>query len=122
LEGAKSALPIWTEFMMKATKLYPPRDPDQMYFEAPSGIEFMKVDTQSLLLATPSCEHTLEEAFIVGTAPTALCPLHTPRISETIDRTVAEPAKEVGKGVGRVFGKIFGGLFGNNSDDKKQEH
>src|SRR6059058_510397 len=56
LEGARSALPIWTEFMIKATQLYPPKDPDHMYFDAPPGIEFAKVDLESQALATPSCE------------------------------------------------------------------
>src|SRR5438552_18308642 len=38
LEGARSALPIWTDFMMKAYALHP-SDPDKMYFSKPSGIE-----------------------------------------------------------------------------------
>ena len=44
MEGAKSALPIWTEFMMKAQALYPPRDIDAMYFEAPEGIVQVNVE------------------------------------------------------------------------------
>src|SRR6476661_8229693 len=32
LEGARSALPIWADFMMKAYKLYPVRDAAQMSF------------------------------------------------------------------------------------------
>src|SRR5204863_6417581 len=38
LEGARSGLPIWTEFMLKATQLYPPRDPERISFDAPAGI------------------------------------------------------------------------------------
>jgi penicillin-binding protein 1B len=119
LEGAKSALPIWTEFMMKATALYPPKDPDHMNFDAPSGIEFARVDSESMMLANSSCEHTFEEAFISGTAPTTYCTLHGSHISDVIDRTIGEPAKEVGKDVGRGvgtvvkgIGKAIGGLFG----------
>src|ERR1043166_3129030 len=47
LEGARSALPIWTEFMTKATQLYPP-DPDKMYFSPPSGIDTVRLDPESL--------------------------------------------------------------------------
>jgi penicillin-binding protein 1B len=71
LEGSRSALPIWAEFMLKATQLYPPADPDKMYFTSPPGIEFARIDAESLQLANPSCVDTFEEAFIAGTAPTS---------------------------------------------------
>jgi penicillin-binding protein 1B len=124
LEGARSALPIWTEFMKNATALYPPRDPEHTYFDVPPGIEFARVDPESLLLANPSCPDTFEEAFLAGTAPTSYCPLHGFRISE-VPQTVTEGAKDVGKDVGKGVGKVFagigkaiGGIFGGNSDDK----
>ena len=123
LEGAKSALPIWTEFMMKATALYPPRDPEHTSFDAPSGIDFVKIDRDSMMLANSSCENTFEEAFISGTAPTVSCTLHGLHISETLDKAIAEPAKEVGKGVGKVFqgiGKALGGLFGKDEEKKEK--
>ena len=123
LEGARSALPIWTEFMMKANALYPPRDPDQVNFDAPAGIEFAKVDSETLMLANPSCENTFQEAFISGTAPTVYCTLHGLHISDVLDKTISEPVKEVGKGVGRVFqgiGKAFGGIFGGGGGDDKK--
>ncbi|HEY2384850.1 MAG TPA: transglycosylase domain-containing protein [Terriglobia bacterium] len=127
LEGARSALPIWTEFMMKSTALYPPKDPEHMNFDAPSGIDFARLDADTLMLANPSCEHTFEEAFISGTAPTTYCTLHGLHISETLDRTIAEPAKDAakdaGKGVGKVFqglGKAIGGLFGGGGGDDKK--
>jgi len=124
LEGARSALPIWTEFMLKATQLYPP-DPDQVDFTVPPGIEYQDVDLDTGELATSSCEHTAEEVFIEGTAPTVMCTLHGIKISEAIDNTVAEPVKQagkaVGKGVGKVFGKIFGGLFGGHKDKEKDK-
>jgi penicillin-binding protein 1B len=123
LEGARSALPIWTEFMMKATQLYPPRDPDRMSFDAPPGVEFARIDADSLQLAEDACMNTFQEAFIAGTAPTTYCTLHGLRISEAIEKTVTEPAKEVGAGVGKVLkgvGKVFGGLFGGGNKDPKQ--
>jgi len=112
LEGARSALPIWTEFMMKSSALYPPRDPDHMNFDAPAGIEFARLDEDSLMLANPSCEKTIEEAFISGTAPTVYCTLHGLKISEAVEHGVSEAGKGIGKviqGVGRAIGSIFGG-------------
>jgi penicillin-binding protein 1B len=119
LEGARSALPIWTEFMLKATQLYPPRDPDHAYFDVPSGIEFAKIDPESMERANGSCPNTFEEAFIAGTAPTTSCSLHGFTISDAIEKGVAEPVKEAGKGIGKVFGRVFGGIFGGGDKDKK---
>jgi len=126
LEGARSALPIWTEFMMKATQLYPP-DLSKAYFPAPPGIEFVRIDAESLLLANPSCENTFEEAFITGSAPNSFCPLHGFRLSEAVQDGVVEAGNgvvEAGKGVGKVIqgvGKFFGGLFGGGDDKKPKQ-
>jgi penicillin-binding protein 1B len=81
LEGARSALPIWTEFMLKADALYPVRNASQMSFKPPPGIEIVRIDADTLMLATPLCENTFEEAFIEGTAPTAYCPIHSLKIT-----------------------------------------
>jgi len=117
LEGARSALPIWTEFMMKATQLYPP-NPDKMNFTVPPGIEFQRIDSDSLLLATPSCEHTFQEAFIAGTAPTSYCPLHGFHISDAVQEGVTEAGKGIGKAISGV-GRFIGGIFSGGGDDKK---
>jgi len=82
LEGARSALPIWTDFMLKAYQLYPVRDAARMSFTPPPGIEIVSIDADSLMLATPLCPNTFEEAFIVGTAPTLYCPLHSLKIAQ----------------------------------------
>ena len=82
LEGARSALPIWTDFMLKAYQLYPVRDAARMSLTPPPGIEIVSIDADSLMLATPLCPNTFEEAFIVGTAPTLYCPLHSLKIAQ----------------------------------------
>ena len=124
LEGARSALPIWTEFMMKATQLYPP-NPEKTSFTVPSGIEFARIDAESLLLANPSCEKTFQEPFLAGTAPTSYCPLHGFHISEAVQEGITDAGKgvaEAGKGIGKAIqgvGKFIGGLFGGGGDDNK---
>ena len=101
VEGAHSALPIWTEFMIRAYQLYPVADPDAMYFEPPSGIDFVRIDKESLALAGPSCPDTFEEAFISGTAPANFCPIHGFHPLTSLER--------VGKGIGGFFKGLFGG-------------
>jgi len=103
--------------MMKATQLYPP-NPDKMNFTVPPGIEFQRIDSDSLLLATPSCEHTFQEAFIAGTAPTSYCPLHGFHISDAVQEGVTEAGKGIGKAISGV-GRFIGGIFSGGGDDKK---
>jgi penicillin-binding protein 1B len=122
LEGARSALPIWTEFMLKAQKLYPPRDIDAMYFEQPSGIEFAQIDSDSLMLAGPSCPNTFSEAFIAGTAPTVYCSLHRLSFPESISEAIQSGVRETGEKAGGVIkgiGRFFGGIFGGKNDSEE---
>jgi penicillin-binding protein 1B len=88
LEGSRSALPIWTEFMLKAYAIYPPGK--RMYFTAPPGIEFVSIDSESMLRATPECPQTFQEAFIAGTAPVDYCPLHSSQFADF--EALANPA------------------------------
>ena len=71
LSGAQAALPIWTDFMKKATAGSSATD-----FIPPPGIKLVDVDPLSGQLATPNCPGTIREAFIEGEEPTTFCPLH----------------------------------------------
>ena len=71
LSGAQAALPIWTEFMKRATAGTPVTD-----FVPPPGIKIVDVDPVSGKLATPNCPYVLREAFMEGDEPTGYCPLH----------------------------------------------
>jgi membrane carboxypeptidase/penicillin-binding protein len=85
LQGARSALPIRTDFTLKAYELYPVGDAARMAFRPPPGIEIVSIDADSVMLATPSCHNTFKEAFIAGTAPTAYCPLHSLKIASRFE-------------------------------------
>jgi len=75
LEGAKSALPIWAEFMKRALQLKDYRDAKP--FEAPEGITTIEVDPLSGEPATPNCPATRTEVYIAGTEPVGRrCFLH----------------------------------------------
>jgi penicillin-binding protein 1B len=74
LEGAHSALPIWTEFMKHALEYKEYRDTKP--FEAPDGIVTVDIDPLSGLLATGGCPGSRPEVFIAGTQPFESCRLH----------------------------------------------
>lgn len=73
LEGSKSALPIWTEFMKKAVARYPELGGSE-FPQPKSGLTKVSIDRGSGLLASENCPgNSYEEFFITGTEPTATC-------------------------------------------------
>jgi penicillin-binding protein 1B len=74
LEGAKSALPIWTEFMKRALQLASYQDAKP--FRPPPGISSAVIDPESGGLVSPNCPTSRTEFFLRGSQPTEECPLH----------------------------------------------
>jgi len=89
IEGARSALPIWAEFMKKAYDLYPARKIAEMYFQPPSGVEMVRIDAATLLRGDDSCGESFVEAFLPGTAPEGSCL----DVSESVANVLADSAK-----------------------------
>jgi penicillin-binding protein 1B len=73
LEGARSALPIWTEFMKRAARMGAYKNARE--FPVPDGIERAEICVDSGKLAGPQCTNTRNEFFIAGTEPEK-CALH----------------------------------------------
>jgi penicillin-binding protein 1B len=71
LSGAQAALPIWTEFMIRALAGTP-----SIPFEAPAGISFVDIDPDNGKLAVPACPRRIREAFLAGTEPQQACDVH----------------------------------------------
>ena len=71
LSGTQAALPIWTEFMKRATAGHP-----NLEFEPPEGISFIEIDRDTGRLALPTCPRVASEAFLAGTEPLEICDLH----------------------------------------------
>jgi len=96
LEGAHSALPIWTDFMKRALQYrsYHNAKP----FAVPEGIVSIKIDPESGMPATAFCPETRNEVFVSGTEPVGSCPLHSgsnPMDNTNVsgwDVTVTKPA------------------------------
>ena len=75
LEGAKSALPIWTAFMKQALALRPELGGDS--FPKPDDIVSEEIDPTTGKLATEQCPAKRTEYFIEGTQPTEACDAHS---------------------------------------------
>jgi penicillin-binding protein 1B len=83
LEGARSALPIWAEFMKRASQFRPYRDAKA--FAAPAGVESVEVCAESGEIAGPYCPDVRPDVFLAGTEPESQCSKHDQRI-------IADPA------------------------------
>lgn len=74
LEGARSALPIWGEFMARAHKH---REYSKVHaLPAPEGVVTVDIDPETGELATAACPRVRGEVFIAGTQPVHLCHVH----------------------------------------------
>jgi len=74
IEGAHSALPIWTEFMKRA--LQQRKYADAKPFAAPDGVVTVTIDPESGMPANAQCPAQSPEVFVAGTEPVGTCPLH----------------------------------------------
>ncbi len=81
LEGAKSALPVWAEFMKRAIKYYDDPKP----FRTPPGVVSARICPDSGGLAVEFCPNVRTEYFIPGTEPQTHCGIHalSPHFSHT---------------------------------------
>jgi penicillin-binding protein 1B len=82
IEGAKSALPVWTEFMKRAIQLRAYSNAKE--FPAPDGVVTVTIDPDSGMPATANCPQQKPEVFIAGTEPVGVCPLHGGRGDQTV--------------------------------------
>ncbi len=75
LEGAHSALPIWTEFMQQAAHYSPYREGKP--FAQPPGVVKATVDPTTGMLAGPYCPWSVSDWYVDGTQPDQTCDQHT---------------------------------------------
>ena len=73
LEGAKSALPIWTEFMKRAVRT---RIMELRSSGLRAAFVTERIDPESGQLAGSRCPESRTEYFIAGSEPQSICPLH----------------------------------------------
>jgi penicillin-binding protein 1A len=71
MTGNRVALPIWTDIMLAASKLYKFSD-----FPVPQGVVNVDVCAESGLLALDTCPKKITEVFRKGEEPTEFCYIH----------------------------------------------
>jgi penicillin-binding protein 1B len=81
LEGARSALPIWTQFMSEAARYK--QYGDAKPFKPPEGVTRVAVDPQSGMLAGPDCGPGVPSYFVAGTEPQTQCAPEEVQITST---------------------------------------
>jgi len=74
MTGARAALPIWTDFMIGATRGARVED-----FPMPAGTVSRMVCAESGMLATDACPNTTTEIFPEGSEPSEFCTTHPGR-------------------------------------------
>ncbi len=89
--GATTALPVWTNFMLKATAKMPPRD-----FPVPPGIYTATICLDSGELAKEDCPRTVTDLFTDMTLPKTQCHLDH-RYKRSTDETQRRFRIEKGK-------------------------
>jgi penicillin-binding protein 1B len=108
LEGARSALPIWTEFMKRA---HAHREYHNVHgFSAPDGIVTADIDPDTGQLATANCPKTRSEVFLAGTQPIETCSLHgggTQITDWNADKKSGDDPAKKGKGFVNRLKAIF---------------
>jgi penicillin-binding protein 1B len=88
LEGARSALPIWTEFMSEAVRYK--QYGDAKPFMPPPGVTQVSVDPKTGELSGPGCPAGISSYFIDGTQPQTPCMPQEVEIISTPDGGVIE--------------------------------
>lgn len=73
LQGADAAAPIWAEFMNRAIRI-PQYSDMKPLGPIPNGVEVLRIDRTTDLIADDSCpSDTFSAAFLVGAAPQGTC-------------------------------------------------
>jgi len=89
LEGAQSALPIWTEFMAQAARYR--QYGDAKPFQPPQGVTQVAIDPKTGELASPACGGAgMTSYFIDGTQPETPCTPQEVEITPAGDGGVIE--------------------------------
>jgi penicillin-binding protein 1B len=88
LEGARSALPIWTEFMSEAARYK--QYGDAKPFKPPQGVTQVSVDPHTGELSGPSCPTGMSTYFVDGTQPQTECMPQEVEIISTDNAPVIE--------------------------------
>jgi len=89
MTGARAALPIWTDFMISATRGRPVED-----FPLPAGTVTREICAETGMLATQNCPNVTTEQFPEGSEPTELCTTHPgPALTQPVSPSANTPVE-----------------------------
>ncbi|MGH9441299.1 MAG: PBP1A family penicillin-binding protein [Thermoanaerobaculia bacterium] len=86
LSGSQAAVPIFTEFIKGV-----PANLLEERFPPPADIVTAQIDPETGMLVTPYCPQTMTEVFLLGSAPTQACTVHSPENRAAVATAGAEP-------------------------------
>ncbi|MBI2219922.1 MAG: PBP1A family penicillin-binding protein [Acidobacteria bacterium] len=96
--GARFALPIWSDFMRRAARKYPPQD-----FDRPAGLTEEPLCRDSYLRPVEDCPLYTEYFKEADEVPSKLCPLHEGSLRQRARRAMQELLAELGRALKGVF-------------------
>ncbi len=86
LSGSQAAVPIFSEFI----KGVPANLLDES-FPPPADIVTAQIDPETGMLVTPYCPQTMTEVFLLGSAPTQYCTVHSPENRAAVLSPATQP-------------------------------
>jgi 1A family penicillin-binding protein len=96
--GARLALPIWSDFMRRTTRLRPPEE-----FEPPSGLKDEVLCRVSYLRPVEGCPVYTEYFKLDDRVPGRLCTLHEGSVKQRVRRAVEGLLSGLGKRIRGIF-------------------
>src|SRR5262245_9324190 len=98
--GARVALPIWADFMKRASRLLPARD-----FAVPVTVEEELLCSVSHLKPVDGCPVYKEYFKDSDDRPSQLCPVHRGSFKQVVTRTADRVLRRIGRSIASIFGR-----------------
>jgi penicillin-binding protein 1B len=119
LQGADTAAPIWAAFMNRAIKL--PQYSDMKPFSPPDGIENLRIDRATDLVADQTCpSDSIYLAFLIGTAPQSTCS-HMGEDMQSLGQRIFNPQDPNSTDPNQPHRNFFEKMFGIHKDKDQQQ-
>jgi 1A family penicillin-binding protein len=98
--GARVALPIWAEFMKRASRVLPPGE-----FSVPGGLETEQLCNVSYLRPVDGCPVYTEYFKQGDPRPSGTCTIHRGSLQQQVKRTVESLLRGLGSKIAGIFGR-----------------
>jgi membrane carboxypeptidase/penicillin-binding protein len=96
--GARVALPIWADFMKRASRILPARD-----FAVPATVEEESLCSVSHLKPVDGCPVYTEYFKDGDSRPSQLCPVHRGTFKQVVARTADRFLRSIGRTIAAIF-------------------